>query len=180
MRMVQDLARSDPDVHAKLLPDDARHLSRSLIPLPRWASNDGVVSAAEGGDRSSSTGADSGAWGGSAQKWSGSLARRLRPGAADQARGTAPLVQQPQQQAIPYRAFLRSHAVRVLMFTHFSHNWCVYEATRSACLPACLLASSPPGQPCALLVRQARLPLLAWPCTWVGLLLLTLHARCTM
>lgn len=36
--------------------------------------------------------------------------------------------QQPQQegvkqQSIPYRAFLRCHAVRVLMFTHFAHNW---------------------------------------------------------
>jgi hypothetical protein len=34
---------------------------------------------------------------------------------------TSPVAQQP---GIPYRAFLRSEDVRVLMFTHFCHNWC--------------------------------------------------------
>jgi len=94
MRLVQGLEQSDPETSAKLLPEGARDLSRSLIPLPKLGSGSSSV-------------------------------RQVQ--------------QQQQQQSIPYRAFLRSHAVRVLMFTHFSHNW--FHYTWLAWLPTYLTSS---------------------------------------
>lgn len=129
MRLVQGLEHSDPETSAKLLPESARDLSRSLIPRPKLgqASSTSIdtrsSSSSSSPSSSSSSSPSSGMWERRASQPAASVQLPSAPGM----RQMQQQQQQQQRQSIPYRAFLRSHAVRVLMFTHFSHNWCVEQ-----------------------------------------------------
>jgi MFS transporter, ACS family, solute carrier family 17 (sodium-dependent inorganic phosphate cotransporter), other len=90
------------------------------------------------------------------------------------------LLRQPPAAPIPYRAFLRSPAVRALAFTHFAHNWFHYcwlawlptyltstlsidlmHAAQTALLPpiAGLVASTVAGRASDALIQHAGVPL---------------------
>ncbi|KAF5836492.1 major facilitator superfamily domain-containing protein [Dunaliella salina] len=141
MRLVQGLEHSDPETSAKLLPESARDLSRSLIPRPKLgqASSTSIdtrsSSSSSSPSSSSSSSPSSGMWERRASQPAASVQLPSAPGM----RQMQQQQQQQQRQSIPYRAFLRSHAVRVLMFTHFSHNW--FHYTWLAWLPTYLTST---------------------------------------